>query len=80
MLVRLIELVADKRSHTRFDPARAERDEPEPDVETGAVRNKHRQARLTHAVNQAQPENGVGICRRNDRPTSRLTKEKNKRR
>ena len=59
MLVRLIELVADKRSYTRFDPARAERDEPKPDVETGAVRDKHREARLTHAVDQAQPEDGV---------------------
>ena len=59
MLVRLIELVADKCGHTRFDPARAERDQPEPDVETGAVRDKHRQARLTDAVDQAQPEDGV---------------------
>src|SRR4029453_7671813 len=59
MLVRLVELVADKRSHTWFDPARAERDQREPDVETGAVRDKHRQKGLTHAVNQAQPQNGV---------------------
>ena len=59
MLVRLIELVANKCGHTRFDPARAERDQPKPDVEAGAVRDEHREARLTHAVDQAQPEDGV---------------------
>ena len=33
MLVRLIELVADERGDTRFDSARAERDQPESDIE-----------------------------------------------
>ena len=46
VLVRLVELVADKRGDTRFDAARAERDQAETDVEAGAVRDKHRQARL----------------------------------
>ena len=46
MLVRLVELVADERRHTRLDAARAERDQPEPDVEAGAVRDEQRQARL----------------------------------
>ena len=59
MLVRLVELVADKRGHTWFNPARAERNQPEPDVETDPVCDKHRQARLTHAVNQAEPEYDV---------------------
>src|SRR5262245_12957550 len=56
VLVSLVELVADKCSDTRFDSARAERDQAEPDVKTGAVRDKHRQVRLTYAVNQAQPQ------------------------
>src|SRR4029453_18431367 len=30
MFIRLIELVADKRGHTRCDPTRTERDQPEP--------------------------------------------------
>jgi hypothetical protein len=59
MFIRLIELVADKRGHTRFDPTRTERDQPEADIKTHAVRNKHRQARLTRAIDQAQPEDGV---------------------
>ena len=59
MLVRLVELVADKRGDTRFDPARAERDQAEPDVKTGAIRDKHRQTGLAYAVNQAEPEDGV---------------------
>ena len=59
MFVCLIELVADKRGDTGFDPARSERDQPEPDIETGPVRDKHRQARLTRAVNETEPEDGV---------------------
>src|SRR5262245_13579950 len=63
VLVSLIELVADKCGDTRFDSARAERDQAEPDVKTGAVRDKHRQARLTYAVNQAQPQNRVVLAK-----------------
>ena len=59
VLVRLIELVPDERGHTRFNPARAERNQSEPNVKTGAVGHKHRQARLTCAVDEAQPENRV---------------------
>src|SRR5690242_1420649 len=51
MFVRLVELVADKRSHTWFDSARAERDQAEPDKEAGAVSDKHCEARLAQAVN-----------------------------
>ena len=80
MLVRLVELVADKCGHTRFDPARAERDQPEPDVEAGAVRDKHRQARLTRRSRPGSARRWCGICRRTDRPASRLAAGKNKRR
>ena len=59
MLVRLVELVADKRGDTRLDAARAERDQPKPDVKTGAVCDEHRQARLARAVDQAEPEDRV---------------------
>src|SRR2546430_10132845 len=59
MLVRLIELVADKCGHARFDAAGAERDQSEPDVEAGAVCDNHRQARLTQAINETQPEDRV---------------------
>src|SRR5262245_25154809 len=53
VLVRLIELVADEGGHTGFNPARAKRNQPKADVKSGAVGDKHRQARLTDAVNQA---------------------------
>ncbi len=39
VLVGLVELVADERRHARLDAARAERDEREAGVETGAVRS-----------------------------------------
>jgi hypothetical protein len=52
VLVSLVELIADKCGDTRFDPARAKRNQPETDIKTGAVRDKHRQARLACAVNQ----------------------------
>ena len=53
VLVSLVELVADKCGDTWFDSARAKRDQSKTDVKTGAVCDKHRQARLTYAVNQA---------------------------
>ena len=53
VLVSLVELVADKCGDTRFDPARAKRDQSKTDVKTGAVCDKHRQTRLACAVNQA---------------------------
>ena len=53
VLVSLVELVADKCGDTRFDSARAKRDQSKTDVKTGAVCDKHRQARLACAVNQA---------------------------
>ena len=59
MLVRLVELVADERCHARLDPAGAERDQPEPDVKAGAVRDEQREAGLTHAIDQTQPEDRV---------------------
>ena len=64
MLVRLVKLVANKRCHTRFDPARTERNQPKSDVETQAVHDKHRQASLTQAVNQAQPKDGVVFAKK----------------
>src|SRR4029453_3664015 len=64
VLVSLVELVADKCGDTRFDPARTERDQPKSDVKAGAVRDKHRQARLTYAVNQAEPQNGVVFAKK----------------
>ena len=78
MLVRLIELVADEGGHTRFNPARAERDQPKADVKTGAVGDKHRQARLTCAVNKAQPENGVVFAKESvGQPTAQQRKKVN---
>src|SRR5262245_8227514 len=59
VLVSLVELVADKCGDTWFDSARPERDQSEPDVKTGAVRDKHRQAGLTYTVNKAEPEDRV---------------------
>src|SRR6188472_2024848 len=59
MFVRLVKLIADKRSHTWFDSARAERDQTESDKETGAVGDKHGEARLAQAVNQAEPEDDI---------------------
>src|SRR5262249_48060406 len=64
VLVSLVELVADKCSDTRFDSARPERDQAKPDVKAGAVGDKHRQARLAHAVNQAQPQNRVVLAKK----------------
>src|SRR5919106_3673715 len=59
MLVRLIELVADERSHTRLDPARAERNQAEASIETGAVRLECREAGVSGAVDETQPKDGV---------------------
>src|SRR4029450_9981894 len=55
-LVGWVDLVADKRSHTGFDSARAERDQAEPDIETDAVGDKHREASLTPAGDTAYAE------------------------
>ena len=59
MLVRLVELVADERRHTRLDSARAERDQAESDVKADAIRDEQREAGLPDAVDQAEPEDGV---------------------
>src|SRR5438270_5429707 len=59
MLVGLIELIADERRNTRLDPAGAERDQSESDVETDAIENKHRETGLPHAVDQTEPEDDV---------------------
>ena len=56
MLVRLVELIADERGDAGLDAARAERDQAEPDVEAGAVRDKQREASLADAIDQAEPE------------------------
>src|SRR6478736_6822168 len=78
MFVRLVELVADKCSHAWFDSARAERDQAESDIETGAVGDKHREACLTHAVDQAQPEDDVVFAEEPVRqPTAQERKEVN---
>ncbi len=78
MLVRLVELVADKRSHTWFDSARAERDQAESDIETDAVGDKHREACLTHAVDQAEPEDDVVFAEEAvSQPTAQERKEVN---
>src|SRR5438270_6521217 len=43
MLVRLIELIANERGDARLDSTRTERDQPKPEVERGAICEKHRQ-------------------------------------
>src|SRR6476619_980192 len=78
MLVRLVELVADKRSHTWFDSARAKRDQAESDIETDAVGDKHREASLTPAVDQAEPEDDVVFAEEAvSQPTAQERKEVN---
>src|SRR5437868_9721695 len=59
VLVGLIELIANERRDTRLDPAGAERDQSESDVETDAIENKHRETRLPRAVDQTEPEDDV---------------------
>ena len=63
MLVPLIELVAHERRHARLDPARAERDQRQPDVKSESVRDEHREARLPRAINQAEPEDRVVLSK-----------------
>src|SRR5262245_33131138 len=53
VLVSLINMIANKGGDTRFDPARAKRDQAETDIETDAIRDKHREACLAYAINQA---------------------------
>src|SRR4030095_8524466 len=64
MLVRLIELVADERSHTRLDPARAERDQAEAGIETSAVRLECREAGVSGAVDATSPKDGVVFAKK----------------
>src|SRR2546421_4609315 len=59
VLVGLIELIADKRRDTWLDPAGAERDQSESNIETDASENKHRETRLPHAVDQTEPKDDV---------------------
>src|SRR6476469_355982 len=59
MLVRLIELVANKCGHAWFDPTRTERNQPQPDVESDAIENKQGETRLSDAVDQTQPQDRV---------------------
>src|SRR5215211_118763 len=59
VLVSLIELIANKCGDTRFDSARAECNQRKTDVKAHAMRDKHRQACLARAVNQAQPKDRV---------------------
>src|SRR4029450_4112924 len=64
MLVRLVELVADERSHTRLDAARAVRDQAEAGTETGGVRLECREAGVSGAVDEAQPKDGVVFAKK----------------
>src|ERR1700748_954379 len=59
MLVRLVELVAHERCHTRLDPARPQRDQRQPGVKSETVRDKDRQAGVPCTIDQAQPEDRV---------------------
>ena len=59
MFVCLVELIANECCHARFDPARPERNQTEPDIKAGAIGDEHRETSLAQAVNQTQPENGV---------------------
>ena len=78
MFVPLIELVSDKGGYARFDSTRAERDQPEPDIKTGAVRDKHRQARLAHAIHQTQPQDGVAFAKKTvSQPTAQQREKVN---
>ena len=57
-----VELIADEARDQRLDAARAERDQAEPDAEPGEVVDEQREARLTRAVDQAEPEDRVELA------------------
>ncbi|EAU62494.1 hypothetical protein STIAU_4702 [Stigmatella aurantiaca DW4/3-1] len=62
VLVLLGELVADHGGHARLDAARAQGDEEQARVEAGGAVLEKGQARVAHAVQQAQPEDDAVLA------------------